>query len=146
MEFLSGPRMYCVEHFGLSSPSKMVLKALRTAFTARLLPFRSSSSPAHFSTHFLPTFRLLTMLEGRSPIMHCCVIKVNHPQFVNHIAGGVKLSIHHWESGALAAASFPVLVTAQHIQQSYCNCIVTGGINRCHCSPPFSLCFYFADM
>lgn len=94
-----------VEHFGLSSPNHMALKALRTALTACLLPFRSLSSPGHFSLYFLPTFRLL---EGRSPIMHCCDIKVNHPRFVNHGVGGVKWSIHPWQSGALAAGAFLV--------------------------------------
>lgn len=31
-----------VEHFGLSSPNNMALKALRTAFTACLLPLEAS--------------------------------------------------------------------------------------------------------
>lgn len=83
-----------VEHFGLSSLNHMALK-----------PFRSLSSPGHFSPYFLPTFCLL---EGRSPIMHCCVIKVNHPRFVNHGVGGVKWSVHPWQSGTLAAAAFLV--------------------------------------
>lgn len=86
----------------------MTLKALRTAFTAPLFPFRSLSSPHHFSLHFLTTFRLLTMSGGCSPIMLCNVIKVSHPLFVNHSDGGVKLRIHHWQSGALAAATAPV--------------------------------------
>lgn len=35
-----------MEHFGLSSPNNMALKALRTAFKARLLPLEASPLPA----------------------------------------------------------------------------------------------------
>ncbi len=45
------------------------------------------------------------MLEGLSPIMHCSVIKADHPQFVNHADGGVKWSVHTWQSGTRAAAA-----------------------------------------
>lgn len=37
--------------------------------------------------------------------MHCGIIKADHPQFVNHADGGVKWSVHTWQSGALASAA-----------------------------------------
>lgn len=81
-------------------------KSLKNSFYSLPSTLRSLCSPVHFSLHFLPSFHLLTMLEGCSPIMHCSVIKVNHPRIVNHGDGGVKWSIHPWQSGVLAAAAF----------------------------------------
>lgn len=43
--------------------------------------------------------------------MLCNVIKVSHPLLVNHSDGGVKLSVHHWQSDALAAASYTLDIT-----------------------------------
>lgn len=51
------------------------------------------------------------MSGGCSPIMLCNVIKVSHPLLVNHSDGGVKLSVHHWQSDVLAAASSTLGVT-----------------------------------
>lgn len=102
-----------VTHFQVEHSPNNSSKSLKNSFYSLPFTFRSLCSPDHFSLYFLPSFHLLTMLEGCSPIMHCSVIKVNH-RFVNHGDGGVKWSIHPRQSGALAAAAFYSLVTASH--------------------------------
>ena len=75
------------------------------------------------------------MLEGLSPIMHCSVIKVDHPRFVNHADGGVKWSVHTWQSGALAAAAFLVwlwsAILVQIVQVTVAQ-IISCGLIRIH--------------